>query len=167
MNCIECEELISDYLEGALGSGVHEAMELHLSQCNACGEIMTGVREVIAWGRSFPVHEPQPWLADRIIANTPHVVRETWSDIAAGVARWFLEPRTAMAIFTATLVLGWLGSLAGVNVQVGEVVRDPGSIYYRAEGYLNRAYGEAVQRYYTTPLVTEIQFQLERLREIS
>lgn len=166
MTCIQCEELISDYLEGALDARESNSMEKHFAECAACNELMSGVREVIAWGKAFPVHEAQPWLAHRIVANTPQVVRETWLDVLLGVGRWLIEPRTAMAIFTATLVLGWLGSRAGVNVRFSDI-QDPGAIYYRAEGYLNRAYGDAVQRYYKTPLVAEIQFQLERLREIS
>ena len=40
---------------------------------------------------------------------------------------------------------------------IRDVVQNPSSIYYRAEGFLNRAYGDAVQRYYKTPLVAQIQ----------
>ena len=167
MNCIQCEERISDYLDGVLDRSEANAMEMHFAACTACNELVAGVRDVIAWGRTFPVQDAPTWLAVRIVANTPTVVRETWLDTLAGLGRWLIEPRTAMAIFTSTLVLSWLGSLAGVNIPVRVVVQNPSSIYYRAEGFLNRAYGDAVQRYYKTPLVAEIQFQLERLREIS
>ena len=167
MNCIRCEERISDYLDCALDVRESSAMDLHFAACPACTELLSGVRDVIAWGRTFPAADPSPWLAQRIVAATPQVVRETWLDTLTSMGRWILEPRTAMGIFTATLVLSWLGSLAGVDIQVRDVVRDPGRIYYQAEGFLNRAYGEAVQRYYKTPLISQIQFQLERLREIS
>ena len=142
-------------------------MDVHFEGCPACSNLLAGVRSVIAWGQSFSVPSPSPWLANRIIAATPQVVHETWLDTMTTWGRWIFEPRTAMAIFTATLVLSWLGSLAGVNIQLRDVVRDPTGIYYRAEGALNRAYSDAVQRYYRTPLVTQIQFQIERLREIS
>ena len=71
-----------------------------------------------------------------------------------------------MAFFTATIVIGWLGGLAGLDIRFSDL-QNPTSIYYRAEGYVNRAYGQAVQRYYTTPIVSAIQYQIERLREIS
>ena len=167
MNCIQCEQRLSDYLEGLLDIREVNAMELHFAACGSCNELLAGVRDVMAWGRTFPVQEAPPWLAVRVVASTPRVVHETWLDAVVGVGRWLIEPRTAMAIFTATLVLSWLGSLAGVNIPVRDVVQNPSSIYYRAEGFLNRAYGDAVQRYYKTPLVAQIQFQLERLREIS
>src|ERR1051325_1356646 len=128
MNCIGCEELISEYLEGSLTAAESHAIELHVETCSACRELLAGVREVMTMMRAMPAHEPSPWLADRIIASTPQVVRETWSDTLAGVWRWFTEPRIAMAIFTATIVIGWLGSLAGVNVRLSDL-QDPAAIY--------------------------------------
>jgi hypothetical protein len=168
MNCIKCEELISDYLEGALDTQTSQDMETHLLSCAGCTELLAGVREVLAWGKTFPAYEPQPWLATRIIAATPQVIRETWLDPLLAAARWLIEPRTAMALFTATLVLGWLGSLAGVNnSQIAAFVREPSALYYQAEGFVNRAYGDAVQRYYRMPVIARIQLELERMREIS
>src|SRR5689334_17389106 len=165
MNCIRCEELISEYLEGGLNASESHAFEVHLAGCPSCSELVAGVRDVMAWGRVISVQEPPAWLATRIVANTPQLIHETWLDTLVGVWRWLTEPRIAMAIFTATIVIGWLGSLAGLNVRVSDI-QDPAAIYYRAEGYLNRAYGQAVQRY-TTPILAQIQFQIERLREIS
>jgi hypothetical protein len=72
-----------------------------------------------------------------------------------------------MAVFTATLVLGWMGSIAGISPDWVRTVRTPGAIYYGAHGALNRAYDEAVRKYYRSPLVTEIETRIEQLREIS
>ena len=47
------------------------------------------------------------------------------------------------------------------------LVRNPAAIYYQAEGAVNRAYDQAVRRYYRSPLVTEIRTRIEQLREIS
>jgi predicted anti-sigma-YlaC factor YlaD len=167
MKCTQCEEVLSDYLEHTVEPSLSVAVEAHLSECSPCNQLLSGMREVIGWASSLPDRAPSPWLATRIVAATPRVIHETWLDTLVGVGKWFLEPRTAMAIFTATIVLSWLGSLAGVNVRMTDIVQDPRAIYDRAESFLNRSYGEAVQRYYKTPLVTQIQFQLERLREIS
>ena len=168
MNCNHCEERMSDYLENALSAAERHSMELHLQSCPACSELLAGMAEVLAWGKTFPIYEPPAWLAQRIIANTPHVERETWLDTLASIGRWLIEPRTAMAIFTSMLVLGWLGGLAGISANSWvTVVRNPAAIYYGAEGLMNRAYDEAVRAYYRSPLVTEIQSRIERLREIS
>ena len=167
MTCPHCEEQMSDYLENTLSAAERSAVDLHFQSCTACSELLAGMTEVLAWGKTFPVHEAPAWLAMRIIANTPRVARESWLDTVASVWKWIVEPRTAMAFFTATLVLGWMGSLAGISPNWAAVVRDPAAIYYGAQGAVNRAYDEAIRRYYRSPLVSEIQTRIEQLREIS
>src|SRR5436305_6958877 len=112
MNCAIVEEKLSDYLEGSLSDGDRRLVSAHLQSCAACGELATGMTGVLEWGKAFPIYEAPPWLALRIVSNTPQVARESWSDTIGSVVRWIIEPRTAMAVFTATLVLGWLGSIA-------------------------------------------------------
>ena len=167
MNCTNCEERMSDYLENTLSAAERGAVDLHFQSCAACSELLAGMTEVLAWGKTFPVHEAPAWLPMRIIANTPRVARENWIDTIFSAWKWIIEPRIAMAVFTATLVLGWMGSLAGVSPDWTTVVRNPAAIYYGAQGAMNRAYDQAVRRYYRSPLVTEIQTRIEQLREIS
>jgi predicted anti-sigma-YlaC factor YlaD len=167
LNCSQCEERISDYLEAALGRAEHDAVDLHLQQCAACNALAQGMREVLAWGKAFPVYEVPAWLPVRIIANTPRVEHERWIDTLTAAVKWLLDPRLAMGLFTATLVLGWLGSLAGISPNWTAVIRNPAAIYYDAHGAVNRAYDEAVRRYYRSPVVTEIRSRIEQLREIS
>jgi hypothetical protein len=167
MNCAHCEEQMSDYLENALGRADRAAVDLHLRSCTACSELLACMREVLAWGKGFPVHRAPAWLAPRIIANTPRVVRESWVDTIASIGKWIIEPRTAMAVFTATLVLSWMGSLAGISPDWATVVRNPAAIYYGAQGAASHAYDEAVRKVYRSPLVSEIQTRFEQLMEIS
>src|SRR5262245_50875352 len=108
MNCREFEARISDYLEGALDIHTRREVEMHLDGCGPCTELLAGVREVMDWGRAFPIYEPAPFLASRIVTATPQVVRETWLDALTALARWCMEPRTAMAFLTASLMLSWL-----------------------------------------------------------
>jgi hypothetical protein len=167
MNCTHCEERMSDYLENTLGMADRADVELHLRSCAACGDLLAWMTEVLVWGKGFPVYRAPAWLASRIIANTPRVVRESWVDTIASIGKWIIEPRTAMAVFTATLVLSWMGSLAGISPDWATVVRNPSAIYYGAQGAANRAYDEAVRKVYRSPLVSEIQTRIEQLREIS
>ena len=167
MSCSYCEERMSDYLENALSAAERAVVESHLRSCNACSELVVGIKEVVEWGPTFPVYEPPAWLAARILVNTPRVARETWLDTLVSIGRWFVEPRIAMAIFTATLVLGWMGSRAGISPNWIKVFRDPAAIYYQTQGLMNRAYDEAVRAYYRSPLVTAIQSRIEEFREIS
>jgi hypothetical protein len=95
------------------------------------------------------------------------VAHESWIDTIAAAWRWVADPRAAVGVFTATLVLGWLGSLAGISPSMTTVVRNPTAIYYEAQGAMNRAYDEAIRTYYRSPLVNEIKTRIEQLREIS
>lgn len=168
MNCVHCEEKMSDFLENALTDSERAAVELHTQSCLACAELLAGMREVLVWGKTFPIYEAPPWLPARIVANTPRVARESWFDTIASLGKWIIEPRTAMALFTAALVLSWLGSLAGISPATWTtVVRDPAAIYHGAQGLMNRAYDGAVRSYYRSPFVTQIQSRIEQLREIS
>jgi len=167
MNCAQCEERLSDYLENAFGSSERSAIELHLAGCRSCSELLAGMKDVLEWGKAFPVHAAPPWLAARIVANTPRLQRETWLDTLAAMGRWIIEPRTALAVFTATLVIGWMGSLAGISPRWTTFAGNPAAIYYDAGDFVNRAYDRAVRTYYNAPLVTQIQSRIERLMEIS
>ena len=166
VTCAFCEERMSDYLDGALGQEDRRALDFHLESCTVCGPLLAGMRNVLEWGKTFPVHEAPAWLPSRIVANTPRVERERWVDTIAAAWKWIVDPRAAMGVLTATLVLSWLGSLAGVSPN-WTVVRNPSAIYYEAQGAVNRAYDEAIRSYYRSPLVMGIKNRIEQLREIS
>ena len=167
MNCTQCEERMSDYLENAPSVDNREQIESHLHLCAACNELLSGMKDFLVWAETFPTYEAPSWLPSRIVANTPRIARESWIETLRLAWRWITEPRTAMAVFTATLVLGWMGSLAGISPDWAAIVRNPTAIYYEGEAAVNRAYAGAICAYYRLPLVTEIEAQIEQLREIS
>jgi|KBSMisStaDraftv2_1062788.scaffolds.fasta_scaffold08023_8 predicted anti-sigma-YlaC factor YlaD len=171
MTCNLCEERLSDYLEWALPAEERTLVDEHLKSCSACSELLDGVRNVMNWGKELPAQLPPPWLASRIVANTPQVIRVAWSDWIVGVWRNVCEPRFALALLTSTLMLGWMGSLAGISVADVALVRHPSAIYNRMGGWANRLYGDAVRNYYSSPLVNAIQCQIhsriEQFRENS
>jgi predicted anti-sigma-YlaC factor YlaD len=167
MHCAQCEELLSDYLEGRLATQNLADVDVHLESCSACSNLLANMGKVLEWGKRFPVYPVPAWLPARIIANTPRIERERWVDTFAGAWKWIRDPRAAVGLFTATLVLSWMGSLAGISPNWTTVVRNPTSIYYEAQGAVNRAYDEAIRTYYRSPLVTEIRTRIEQLREIS
>jgi len=171
MNCTYCEDRLSDYLEGALDAVERGLVEEHLKSCLVCNELLDGVRTVMHWGKDLPAQLPAPWLASRIVSNTPHVIRVTWRDWMVGVWKNVCEPRFALAVLTSTLMLGWMGSLAGITLADVALVRHPSAIYNRMGGFANRLYGDAVRSYYSSPLVNAIQCQIhsriEQFRENS
>jgi len=135
-------------------------VELHLKTCGSCADNLAGLKLVIEAGRTFPQYEPPAWLAARIVANTPQIRRESIRTILGAAWQSLGEPRTALAIFTAAMVMGWLGSFT-----IREAIID------RAESVLSCAYDHAVRTYYRSPMIieihSEIQFRLDQLTENS
>ena len=160
MNCIYCEDRLSDYLEDTLSAPERAVVEEHLQSCSACNELLSGVRHVMQFARELPAQAPPPWLSSRIIANTPQVIRITWRDWVVNAWRNVCEPRFALALVTSLLMLGWMGSLAGISVADVAIVRHPSAIYNRMGGWANRLYGDAVRSYYSSTLVNAIQCQI-------
>jgi anti-sigma factor RsiW len=167
VSCAFCEERMSDYLEGTLSQQDRRSLDFHLETCSPCSALLSGMRDVLEWGKSFPVHQSPAWLPTRIVANTPRVARERWIDTIAVAWKWIFDPRAAMGVFTATLVFAWLANLAGISPNWAAVVRNPTAIYYETQGAVNRAYDEAIRTYYRSPLVIGIKTRIEQLREIS
>ena len=110
---------------------------------------------VIAAGRDFPVYAPPAWLASRIVANTRAAVPSLRSRLAA-LWQSLGEPRTALAIFTAAIVLGWVG---------GGTVRE--AVFNRAESVVSCAYDHAIRSYYRSPVVIELHAKIDELMENS
>ena len=153
MTCADCEERLSQYLEDTLRGVERSALEVHLQSCAACSALVAEMKEVIAWGKTFPAYEPPVWLPHRILANTPVIARESWLDTLSSIGRWIIAPRIAMAIFTAVLVFGWLGNIAGISPDWSAILQDPVEA--------------AIRAYYRSPLVSQIQSRIEQFMEIS
>lgn len=163
MKCSECELRISDYLEDTLASGEQEAMRAHFESCAACRELMGATREVVAWGSGFATHPAPPWLATRVLASTPPVVRERWRDTLRQAGHWLLQPRTAMTVFASVIVLGWTLDLDAARVE--RWVENPATAYYDAQGVAYDAWDEAVRTWYGSRVVNEVYCRIEQLKE--
>jgi anti-sigma factor RsiW len=155
LNCADYEEKLSDYIERSLGESERSAVELHLHSCGSCSELVSEMMDMIAATRDFPVYAPPAWLASRIVANTPLSPPSPRARLAA-LWQSLGEPRTALAIFTATIVMGWIG---------GGTVRE--AVFNRAESVVSCAYDHAIRSYYRSPVVIELHAKIDQLMENS
>jgi len=156
MNCMDCEERMSAYLERTLEDNLRLAVEAHLHSCAECREVFAGVASFVETGKSFPIHETPAWMASRIVANTPVSERKSLRAAIADTWKTLGEPRTALAIFTAAMVIGWF---SGVSVRE--------SILNKAESVLSCTYDRAIRSYYRSPLIIEIHSRFDQLMENS
>jgi hypothetical protein len=82
------------------------------------------------------------------------------------VARWLMEPRTAMMALTSVLVMGWIFSVAGVRPDVRSL-SNPAAIFDSVHSIADEVYDEGLRLYYSVPhrVVGEVQARIEQLRE--
>ncbi len=166
MNCTNAESQMSEYLDDALSRPEIAILEIHMSSCDGCRALRESMEAVLEWGRQFPEFVPPEWLLTRILANTPRTQRETCWNTVAGIGRWVLDTRTAMAVFTASVMLGWMTNVMGVSLDPAQL-RNPQAIYYTVDDLVGEAYDRVVRLYYQAPLLGEIQSRIEQLRDSS
>lgn len=66
MNCIECQEIISDYVDGALELGEQTKIEHHLANCEPCRAVRDDLLQIVHFSKQLPLHTPTSDLWSRI-----------------------------------------------------------------------------------------------------
>src|ERR1041385_2594870 len=59
MNCSDCQELLSEYLDGDLGGSKHRAVAEHLDFCRECLGIYQDLHQIVLVSRELPNFAPQ------------------------------------------------------------------------------------------------------------
>lgn len=139
MQCREATELLSPYLDGELEPSVRLDLERHLRVCDKCSAESRELRLVSDQVRSFPIPEPSPAFAARVLAGLPDGPPE---GVAVAVSRplaWLGAFSAGTVVLAVLLVLStkvvlpnlwWIGadlaralygllSIAASQVQVG------------------------------------------------
>jgi Putative zinc-finger len=50
MNCLECQDLLSDYLDELLPSSKQSAVKIHLNNCRTCQEVQLDLEKIVNFG---------------------------------------------------------------------------------------------------------------------
>ena len=115
MNCEKCQDLISDFLDGALSHEDQTKLNAHLGECRDCAEVRNDLQSIVGFCRTHqgeyaaPPNENAMWLRVRNLIETDSaaaaplpVRRSFWSNWAS--RSWELSfPQLAAA--TAAIVL--------------------------------------------------------------
>lgn len=169
MRCADLENLLCDYLDGALPAGRAAEIERHLEVCPACAELARDAAAAVEFmGRVEPV-EPPPELVTRILYALPaarEAQRKQAGRLAGLLGRVFrpmLQPRFAMGFAMTILSFSMLGKFAGISLrQVTPSDLNPVKLWQAMDDRLHRAWDRSVKFYESLRLVYEIQ---SRLRE--
>jgi anti-sigma factor RsiW len=66
VTCQEIVEIVSDYVEGALGPDEREVVELHLNLCDGCTDYLQQLRVTIALSGELLADALSPELEDEL-----------------------------------------------------------------------------------------------------
>jgi hypothetical protein len=125
MHCAECQELLSDYLDGDLSDRQRQEAESHMRDCTLCASVRNDLARIIHASASLPLHTP----SDRVWEG---VSREIGGgSVVAGPRQWWdrlSARRFDFSISARELVT----AAAGLVVLAGTIwavhVTSPGSL---------------------------------------
>jgi anti-sigma-K factor RskA len=122
MNCIECEEIISDYVDGALDLGEQTKIEHHLANCEPCRAVRDDLLQIVHFSKQLPLHTPVSDLWTRIQTEIEAEKPKTlWSRFILWLRNFnarefnFSIPRLA-AVAAAFVLMASLGAAVWNNV---------------------------------------------------
>lgn len=103
MNCEKCQELLSDYLDGALPHGERARVAAHLGGCPACAEVREELRDIVASARASREQLTAPADSQALWLRIREAVEQEESFAPAAVAAPS-RARAARAGFWARLL---------------------------------------------------------------
>ena len=91
MLCSDCQELLSDYIDGILELGEQAKIEAHISHCDTCLTVRDDLLQIVHFSKSLPLHSPPATVWNRIKSEIeaggkkglPAHVGRIWSKISS------------------------------------------------------------------------------------
>ena len=87
MVCTQCQELLSDYIDGALELGEQVNIERHLADCEPCRAVRDDLLQIVHFSHQLPLQSPSPALWSRISSDVESLQSGVWSRPQRWLAR--------------------------------------------------------------------------------
>lgn len=87
MVCTECQEILSEYIDGALELGEQANIERHLADCDACRVVRDDLLQIVHFSHQLPLQSPSPALWSRIRSDVDSLHTGAWSRPQRWLAR--------------------------------------------------------------------------------
>jgi hypothetical protein len=174
MNCAELEELICEYVDGALSADRKAEVERHLQDCPGCAELARDSAAALGFMERAAEVEPPPELITRILfdppwahgkpqASSPASLNAS-SQRAGGKRRnWFsnllsplLQPRLAMGMAMTILSFSILSRFVPIQqLHPGDL--KPAEVWAGLDDRAHRAFARTLKYYENLKVVYQIQ----------
>ena len=125
MGCKQCQELLSDYIDGALELGEQVDLERHLSDCEPCRAVRDDLLQIVHFSQQLPVQSPSTALWPRISSDLAELQPSFWSR----PIRWWNRLRTLNFNFSVPQMIAGAAAVV-IIISVGIILarRDVGSV---------------------------------------
>ena len=138
MNCDKCQDLVSDFLDGALSQEDQKTLNLHLEECLSCADVRTDLESIVSFCKSnrgeysAPPNEKALWMRIRNVIEAGAV---TGSAAAAPALRrsflpnwigrtWELSfPQMAASVAAIVLLVSLSTAVGMRGFQRGDVTK--------------------------------------------
>ncbi|HKS40868.1 MAG TPA: zf-HC2 domain-containing protein [Blastocatellia bacterium] len=91
MICKECQEFISDYIDGLLELGEQVKIERHLADCEPCRAVRDDLLQIVHFSHQLPEHAPSGALWARIQSD---IAEERPAGFVARAGAWWAQLKT-------------------------------------------------------------------------
>jgi hypothetical protein len=177
MNCAECEEKLSEYLEQTVPGQGSRDIDRHLEECSKCSALLEEMRSILTVSQNFPDDELDDRLLEKILLRTsgrPRT-RRFWEDLRNFSLRTMLTPRFASGAVLATLFLVLVANLISPRIPTMAAVLSPRQIFRQLDVGVQQIYGKGLQAYdatvelqanftfYKNQILNRLGFMMERL----
>jgi predicted anti-sigma-YlaC factor YlaD len=124
MLCTQCQELLSEYIDGGLELGEQVNIERHLSDCEPCRAVRDDLLQIVHFSQQLPVQSPSTSLWPRINAGLVELQPSFWNRSVG----WLTNLRTRNFNFSIPQMIATAAALA-IVVSTGIILsrRDNGT----------------------------------------
>ena len=152
MLCTQCQESLSDYIDGALELGEQAKVERHLSDCEPCRAVRDDLLQIVHFSHQLPLRSPSAALWPRIHEE----VRDLQPGFWARPMRWWMSIKTLNLNLSVPQIIAGTAALV-IILSTGIIVSRPDSRTVDQSAYGARGASAEV-----TPLSNADLQQLEK-----
>jgi predicted anti-sigma-YlaC factor YlaD len=132
MLCTQCQELLSEYIDGGLELGEQVNIECHLSGCEPCRAVRDDLLQIVHFSQQLPVQSPSTSLWPRINAGLVELQPSFWNRSVG----WLTNLRTRNFNFSIPQMIATAAALA-IVVSTGIILSRPDNGTTQSAAVLN------------------------------
>lgn len=159
MVCKQCQELLSDYIDGALELGEQVNIERHLGDCEPCRAVRDDLLQIVHFSQQLPMQSPSTALWPRISSDLAELRPSFWSR----PLRRLVSFRTPNFSFSVPQLVAGAAALA-IVVSIGVIVSRRDSLQTQLSATAGRLTASDVRPLSQTDL-QQLEKQISELSE--